>query len=413
MSAFGITAPPASSSVPNSPSITCGPRIPLSRRRCSKNSTNGSARPLPTTSAAARTTPGSTPTTPARSAPNCLPRDWGRGTSAKPPRPTTRRSAARSGCQLTPPTGYAPSRVKRSPATTPKTTAGSSSREKFTTSPSGRPITRVALESPACTPARKPLPNSVTSTALRLSRTWCISASAILSRRQLPRCDWWRDVTLAAGISSTPHRGRGNAASAQRNYCFLLLRRFGGGGGRVFRVEFSNPIAPHSDECCRCQLIHRLPRVFDRRQRIQPDRALAPSFAFLHAFAGGAHGFPGDAVRLADVFGGAFPALLMDQVKIAQGRLLVRHPLEQNAFGNELVGRRNRIVAGIKNLAGAELAELVVAQLEQADIRPGPLVGVETGFDLGNRFHESEIQTKRVGSALDLVDRRSDRDVLE
>jgi hypothetical protein len=32
---------------------------------------------------------------------------------------------------------------------------------------------------------------------------------------------------------------------------------------------------------------------------------------------------------------------LMDQVKIAQGRLLVRHPLEQNAFGNDLVGRRN------------------------------------------------------------------------
>jgi hypothetical protein len=33
---------------------------------------------------------------------------------------------------------------------------------------------------------------------------------------------------------------------------------------------------------------------------------------------------------------GAFPALLMDQVKIAQGRLLVRQPLEQNTFGNDL-----------------------------------------------------------------------------
>jgi hypothetical protein len=49
--------------------------------------------------------------------------------------------------------------------------------------------------------------------------------------------------------------------------------------------------------------------------------------------------------------------LLMDQVKIAQGRLLVRHPLEQNAFGNDLVGGRDGIVAGITNLAGAEFVE--------------------------------------------------------
>jgi len=83
------------------------------------------------------------------------------------------------------------------------------------------------------------------------------------------------------------------------------------------------------------------------------------------------------------VLGGAFPALLMDQVKIAQGRLLVRHPLEQNAFGNDLVGRRNGIVAGIKNLPGAEFVELVLPQLEQADIRPGALLGVETGLDPG------------------------------
>ena len=159
----------------------------------------------------------------------------------------------------------------------------------------------------------------------------------------------------------------------------LLVRPFGGGGGHVFRIEFSNPLAPHSDERPRCQLIHRFPRVFDGRKSIPPDRAFAPFFAFLPAFAGGTHGFPSDAIRLADVFGGAFPALLMDQVKIAQGRLLVRHPLEQNAFGNDLVGRRNGIVAGITNLSGAEFVELIFAQLKQADIRPGALLGVETG----------------------------------
>src|SRR5262249_38611681 len=125
------------------------------------------------------------------------------------------------------------------------------------------------------------------------------------------------------------------------------------------------------------------------------------------------HGFPSDATRLADVLRGAFPALLMDQVKIAQGRLPVRHQLEQNAFGNELVGGRNGIVAGIKNLPGAEFVELVFAQLEQADLRPGALLRVEIGLDLGNRFQEIEIQTESVGSTLDLLNRRSDRRVLE
>src|SRR6516165_6453262 len=108
----------------------------------------------------------------------------------------------------------------------------------------------------------------------------------------------------------------------------LLVRPFGGSGDHVFRIEMSNPLAPHSDERLRRQLIHRFPRVFDGRESIPPDRAFAPFFALLLAFAGGTHGFPGDAIRLVDVLGGAFPALLMDQVKIAQGRLLVRHPLE-------------------------------------------------------------------------------------
>jgi len=80
----------------------------------------------------------------------------------------------------------------------------------------------------------------------------------------------------------------------------------------------------------------------------------------------------------------------------------VRHPLEQNAFGNDLVGGRNGIVAGTTNLPGAEFAELVFAQLEQADIRSGALLGIEIRLDLGNRFHEIKIQTESAGSALDL-----------
>src|SRR5215467_5459664 len=143
----------------------------------------------------------------------------------------------------------------------------------------------------------------------------------------------------------------------ERPFGNLLVRPFGGSGGHVFRIEMTNPLAPHSDERPRRQLIHRFPRVFDGREGIPPDRAFAPFFALLLAFAGGTHGFPGDAIRSVDVLGGAFPALLMDQVKIAQGRLLVRHPLEQNAFGNDLVGGRDGIVAGITNLPGAEFVE--------------------------------------------------------
>src|SRR5712672_3031918 len=220
-----------------------------------------------------------------------------------------------------------------------------------------------------------------------------------------------------SGTSATaavrPRSARGCGNSCQPLNGNLLLRPFSGGGGHVFRIEFSNALAPHSDERPRCQLIHRLPRLFYGRKSIPPDRAFTPFLAFFPAFAGGAHGFPSDAIRLADVLGGAFPALLMDQVKIAQGGLLMRHPLEQNAFGNDLVGRRNGIVAGTTNLPGAEFAELIFAQLKQADIRSGALLGVETGLDLGNRFHEIEVETESVGSALDLLDRRSDRGVLE
>ena len=77
------------------------------------------------------------------------------------------------------------------------------------------------------------------------------------------------------------------------------LAPLGGGGqqvhgGHVFRMEMSDPLAPHSDERLRRQLLHRFPRVFDGRKRIAPDRAPAPFFALLPAFAGGAHRFPGD-----------------------------------------------------------------------------------------------------------------------
>src|SRR5213075_1642746 len=112
--------------------------------------------------------------------------------------------------------------------------------------------------------------------------------------------------------------------------------------------------APHSDERLRCHIVYRFPLPLEGRKRIAPDRASAPLLAFLSAFAGGAHGFPGDAIGLTNVLGSAFPPLLMDQVEIAQVRLPVRDPLEQDAFGNDFVGGRNGVVPRIADLPKAE-----------------------------------------------------------
>src|SRR3954451_10210776 len=112
-----------------------------------------------------------------------------------------------------------------------------------------------------------------------------------------------RGTTCRSG-GEAPARPAGAATHCQSLNGNLLVRPFG--GGHVFRIEVSNPFAPHSDERPRCQLIHRFPRVFDGRKGIPPDRAFAPFFAFLPAFASGTHGPPSAAIRLADVLGGAF-----------------------------------------------------------------------------------------------------------
>src|SRR5258705_936252 len=103
-----------------------------------------------------------------------------------------------------------------------------------------------------------------------------------------------------SGTSATaavrPRSARGCGNSCQPLNGNLLVRPFGGGGGHVFRIEMRNPLAPHSDERPRCQLIHRFPRVFDGRKGFPPDRAFAPFSAFLPAFPGATHGFPSDAI---------------------------------------------------------------------------------------------------------------------
>src|SRR5262249_50589235 len=83
----------------------------------------------------------------------------------------------------------------------------------------------------------------------------------------------WRSPTTCRSGADAALCPRGAATPA--NHSTEIYWFAGGGGGHVFRIEMSNPLAPHSDERPRCQLIHRFPRVFDRRKGIPPNRAFA------------------------------------------------------------------------------------------------------------------------------------------
>jgi hypothetical protein len=103
---------------------------------------------------------------------------------------------------------------------------------------------------------------------------------------------------------------------------------------------------------------------------------------------------------LADVPGGTFPALFDGSSKDRSRSASCASPTLQAAA--TALSRASRICPE-PNLLNSYLLSW------NRPIYGGALLGVETGLDPGNRFHEIEIQTESVGSALDLLDRRSDR----
>src|SRR5689334_23023817 len=147
--------------------------------------------------------------------------------------------------------------------------------------------------------------------------------------------------------------------------------------------------------------------MFDRGKCVAPDRPLAPAFTFFLALVGGAHGFPGNAIRMGYMLSGPLPSLLMDQVEVTESGLFSGVVFEEQRLGGKLVGARNGIVARIGDISRAVFPELIIAELEQPYIRSSPLLRIEAGFDFGDSLHEAEIQTESVGGALDLLDRRS------
>src|SRR5580704_18037609 len=110
---------------------------------------------------------------------------------------------------------------------------------------------------------------------------------------------------------------------------------------------------------------------------------------------------------------GSLRSLLVDEVAVIHRRARVRIYFKEYGLGDELVGRRNGIAAGIGNVSRSIPVELEVAELVKADIRSSVLLGIKPGFDSGNGLHEGEVQAERFRRTLNLLNGRSDRNILQ
>ena len=90
--------------------------------------------------------------------------------------------------------------------------------------------------------------------------------------------------------------------------------------------------------------------MFDGRKCIAPDSSFAPSFTFFVTFIGGTHGFPGNALRMANVFCGPLPSLLMNQIEITESWVFTSLRVKEQRLRGKFVSSCNGIVAGIGNV---------------------------------------------------------------
>src|SRR4029078_8569238 len=151
--------------------------------------------------------------------------------------------------------------------------------------------------------------------------------------------------------------------------------------------------------------------MFDGGKRIAPDCQFAPPLTFFLAFIGGAHGFPSDALRLADVLCSPLPSLLMNQVQVTEGRLPAGFELEQERLRGKFVSAGDGIVARIGDVSRTVLVELILAELEYPDIGSCALLRMEAGFDFGHDLHEVEVQAESIRGAPAPINRRYNRKV--
>jgi hypothetical protein len=108
------------------------------------------------------------------------------------------------------------------------------------------------------------------------------------------------------------------------------------------RVKIINPLLPHRHKCARGEFTNRFPDTLNGRKRVPPDRPLAPFFPFFSTLVGSAHRFPGNLLRIVDVFRRSLHSLLMYQIDIAQARLLMGIQLKQLLPRREACKRQQR-----------------------------------------------------------------------
>ena len=107
----------------------------------------------------------------------------------------------------------------------------------------------------------------------------------------------------------------------------------------------------------------------------------------------------------------ASPSLLMNQIEIANSRLSVGIQFEELRLSDQFVSCCNGVIARVSNISGPIFSELGSAELEQAGIRPRASLGIKITLDFGYRLHKARVQTKCIGSSLNLFDWRSDRNI--
>src|ERR1700733_628719 len=116
---------------------------------------------------------------------------------------------------------------------------------------------------------------------------------------------------------------------------------------------------------------------------------------------------------MAHMFCCASPSLLMNQIQIANSRLSVRILFKESRLSDQFASCRHGVIPWVGNISGAIFSELGSAELEQADVRPCALPGIEIRLDFRHRLHEAGVQAECVGNSLDFLNRRSDRNISE
>ena len=179
---------------------------------------------------------------------------------------------------------------------------------------------------------------------------------------------WWTQASLCATCALPTHSTGGRKGAVE-----ALADR----AGRQLR----QPIAPHLNESGRGELLD-CPQAFFTSGSVFCQMARLHRARLSPCPRRWRTSIPRRCGRDARRARSALCALLMDQIKVVQRRLLVGLQLEQDRRNSEFVGPRNGVVTTIGDFAITIAVELVFAELVKADIGASALLGIEVGLIL-------------------------------